>query len=240
MFRIGLNVDVHRKKVYGVAKVHEDGSVYFTAPAEENILFQALDEDFMQLQHMATFINLMPGEKRSCIGCHEPRSGAPSSAGAPPLALNYPAQTLAPQPGDTGPRMVDYAADVQPVFDKHCVGCHAGESAKGHLDLTGMPTEPWNNSYEKLVGSGLVSFRDCRCGRAGVRAVPPLTHGSHRSKLVDQIRKDPCKANLTREEFIKIVTWIDANVPYYGTYRGKRNLQDKDHPDFRALPLAGK
>ena len=38
----------------------------------------------------------------------------------------------------------------------------------------------------------------------------------------------------------KIYTWIDANVPYYGTYRGKRNLQDKDHPDFRALPLAGK
>ena len=70
--------------------------------------------------------------------------------------------------------------------------------------------------------------------------MPPLTHGSHRSKLVDQIHRAPCNANLTREEFIKIVTWIDANVPYYGTYRGKRNLQDKDHPEFRALPLAGK
>ena len=32
----------------------------------------------------------------------------------------------------------------------------------------------------------------------------------------------------------------DVAVPYYGTYRGKRNLQDKDHPDFRALPLVGK
>ena len=41
-------------------------------------------------------------------------------------------------------------------------------------------------------------------------AGPPLTHGSHRSKLVDQIRKDPCRANLTREEFIKTVTLIDA------------------------------
>ncbi len=69
--------------------------------------------------------------------------------------------------------------------------------------------KPWNKSYEKLAGSGLVSFRDCRYGRAGVRAVPPLTHGSHRSKLVDQIRKDPCKGDLTLEEFVKIVTWID-------------------------------
>jgi len=38
----------------------------------------------------------------------------------------------------------------------------------------------------------------------------------------------------------RIVTWIDANAPYYGTYRGKRNLYDKDDPNFRALPLVGK
>jgi len=240
MFRIGLNADVHRKKVFGVAKVHEDGSAYFTAPAGENILFQALDENFMVLQHMATFINLMPGEKRSCIGCHEHRRMAPGMARGRPMAMGHAAQALAPQPGDTGPRMVHYAADVQPVFDKHCIGCHAGESAEGRLDLTGMPTRQWNNSYENLIGSGLVNFRDGRCGRAGVRAVPPLTHGSHRSKLSAQIRQPPCKANLTREEFIKIVTWIDANVPYYGTYRGKRGLQDKDDPDFRLPPLAGK
>ncbi len=70
--------------------------------------------------------------------------------------------------------------------------------------------------------------------------MPPLTHGSHPSKLSHQIRKAPCKSNLIREEFIKIVTWIDANVPYYGTYRGKRDLKDKDAPDFRPLPLVGK
>jgi len=52
--------------------------------------------------------------------------------------------------------------------------------------------------------------------------------------------ENPCKANLTREEFTRIVTWIDANVPYYGTYRGKRDLQDKDAPNFRLPPLAGK
>ena len=60
------------------------------------------------------------------------------------------------------------------------------------------------------------------------------------SKLTDQIRQDPCKANLTREEFIKIATWIDANVPYYSTYRSRRNPSDKDHPNFRLLPLVGK
>ncbi len=46
------------------------------------------------------------------------------------------------------------------------------------------------------------------------------------------------KADVSREEFIRIVTWIDANAPYYGTYQGKRDLKDKDDPEFRAQPLA--
>ena len=237
---VGMDADCHRKRIYGIAKVHEDGSAYFTVPAEENIFFQALDENFMALQQMPTFINLMPGEQRSCIGCHELRRKTPSLTGGRPLALSRPPQTLSPQPGDTGPRVVHYAVDVQPILDKHCVGCHSGMSAKAGLDLTGVPTRDYSRSYENLLKRGLISFADCRYGRSHFRSVPPLTHGSHRSKLVEQIRKDPCQADLTREEFIKIVTWIDANVPYYGTYRGKRSLQDKDHPDFRALPLAGK
>ncbi len=237
MYRIGLNVDVHRKKVYGVVKVHEDGSVYFKAPANENILFQALDEDFMVLQHMATFINLNPGERRSCIGCHEHRRKAPGMSRGRPIAMEHPPQTLVPQPGDTGPRTVHYDSDVQAVLDKRCVGCHSGEKPKAHLDLAGVPTKQWSRSYENLIGRGLIDYRDGRYGRAGFEAVPPLTHGSHLSKLTARIRKGPCKADLTREEFIRIVTWIDANAPFYGTYRGKRDLQYKDAPDFRLPPL---
>ncbi|KPK48346.1 MAG: hypothetical protein AMK72_07200, partial [Planctomycetes bacterium SM23_25] len=238
VFRIGLAGNVHRKKVYGIAKVHEDGSACFTVPAEENLFFQALDENFMALQHMPTFINLRPGENRSCIGCHESRSKAPHYKLA--TAMRHPAQALSDQPGDQGPRMVHYEADVQPALDKHCVGCHSGGEPKGRLDLTGEPTTTWNRSYENLFGKGLVSYRDCRYGRSGFRPEPPLSFGSHLSELVDRIRRDPCKAELTRAEFVRIVTWIDANTPYYGTYRGKRDLQDKDHPDFRLPPVAAK
>ncbi|MCX6868034.1 MAG: hypothetical protein NTV46_17825 [Verrucomicrobia bacterium] len=235
-----LGTDPHRKKIYGVVKVHQDGSAYFNVPPNENLFFQALDENFMALQQMSTFVNLMPGEQRSCIGCHEPRKNAPGMTSVRSLALDQPVQTMTPQPGDTGPRMVDFAADVQPALDKHCVACHGGEEPKGRLDLAGVPTEKYSRSYDNLIGKGLISYRDCAYGQAHVMAVPPLTHGSHRSKLTAQMLQDPCKADLTREEFIKIVTWIDSNVPYFGTYRGKRSLQDKDHPDFRALPLAGK
>jgi hypothetical protein len=233
-----LGTDPHRKKIYGIARVHEDGSAYFTAPSDQNLLFQALDKDFMALQQMSTFINLMPGEHRSCVGCHEPRKKSPSLATARPTAMRRPAQRLTYQPGDTGPRMVDFVADVQRTIDKHCIKCHSGKNPKGRLDLTGVPAGKFSRSYDNLTGNGLISYRACNSGSAHIEAVPPLTHGSIPSKLIEQIRKAPCKANLTRNEFIRIATWIDANVPYYGTYRGKRNLQDKDHPDFRLLPLA--
>jgi hypothetical protein len=238
MREVGMNVDVHRKQVYGVVKVPEDGSVLFEVPAEQNILFHALDENYMTLQNMPTFINLMPGERRSCIGCHELRKKAPK-LGVRPTAITRQPQTITPQPGDTGPRIVHYASDIQPILDKHCVGCHGAKNPKGRLDLTGVPTARYNRSYENIIGKGLVSYADCRYGRANFRATPPLTLGSHRSSLVGRILKDPCKAKLSQGEFIKIITWIDANVPYYGTYRGKRELKDKDSPDFRLPPLAG-
>jgi len=238
---VSLGGDVAIKKVHGIATVHEDGSAFFTVPANENLFFQALDENFMELHRMRTFLNLMPGENRSCIGCHEVRREAPNLKRANPMALDHPVEALYPQPGDTGPRMVHYARDVQPILDKHCVGCHGGKEPKGDLVLTGELTGLWNRSYENLTKKNLVSYlHTCGYGSSHVPAEPPLTFGSHRSKLVERIRKDPCKANLTREEFIRIVTWIDANAPYYGTHEGKKNLKWKDEPDFRPLPLAGK
>jgi hypothetical protein len=239
MFHLG--VSVHRKKVYGVAKVHEDGSAYFRAPAGENIFFQALDEDYMQLQHMATFINMRPGEKRSCIGCHELRRKAPRMARALPQAMEHPAQALAPQPGETGPRMVHYAVDVQPVLDKHCIRCHSGDEPKGRLDLVDRPTNMFSRTFDTLVGKRLISYRNVAFGRSQYRPQLPLSYGSHLSKLVERIRTgDPCRAKVSREEFVRIVTWIDANAPYYGTYRGKRDLKYKDDPDFRLPPLVMK
>jgi len=238
IFRIGWAQAVHRKKIYGVAKVHEDGSASFTVPAEQNLLFQALDENYMQLQHMPTFINVRPGEKRSCIGCHEHRRQAPTATGARPLALAHPVQDLTPQPGDSGPRTVHYATDVQTTFDKRCISCHGGEKLEAGLDLTGKPTKDWCRSYESIFNKGLVAVRSSGYGRSQYVPQPPLHYGSHLSKLTARLKQDPCKGDLTKEEFIRIVTWMDANSPFYGTYQGTRDIKHKDEPDFRPAPTA--
>jgi len=236
---VGHKSDVHLKKIHGIATVRADGSACFTVPANKNLFFQALDEDYMELQRMRTSVNLMPGEKRSCIGCHELRRKAPKLS-VRPQAVAHRSEALYPQPGDTGPRMVHYAQDVQPILDKHCIGCHGDKAPKGNLDLTGELTKLWNRSYENLSNKRLINHLNGGYGASNVRNTPPLAFGSHRSKLVERIRKDPCKAKLTRNEYIRIVTWIDANAPYYGTHSGKKNLKWKDDADFRPLPLAGK
>ncbi len=222
------------KKVWGIVPVEEDGSAYFTVPAEKNLYFQALDENFMELQRMRTLVNLMPGERRSCIGCHEPRNHAPVARRV--TALGRPARAPVPQPGETGPRMVHYPVDVQPILDKHCVKCHSGAKPKGKLDLTGEMTKLFSRSYENLINRKLINNIDVNPRDAYIPAEPPLTFGSHKSKIVHQILKGHSKVKLTREEFARLVTWIDANAPFYGVYEGKKNLKWKDDPEFRPDP----
>ena len=41
---------------------------------------------------------------------------------------------------------------------------------------------------------------------------------------------------LSQAELVRLITWADANGPYYGSYFGRRNLIHKDHPNFRPVP----
>jgi hypothetical protein len=233
----------------GVVPVEEDGSAYFRVPAERNLFLQALDDQFMEVQKMRTFLNFRRGETRSCIGCHEHRIQAPESRTV--RALRRPPAELAPQPGEVAPRPIHYASDVQPVLDEHCVRCHGGDTVEGDLDLSGALTTHFNRSYENLIKGGFVNFIQEWTGprlkdppeyftvggsMAHAEAVPPYTYGSHRSELISLIREGHEDVELPREDFIKLVTWVDANAPYYGSYFGHRNILYRKHPAFRPVP----
>ena len=88
--------------LHGIVPVEADGSAYFQVPAGRNIFFQALDENYMEVQRMRTFVNFLPGEARSCIGCHEHRTQAPAPRVA--TAFSRPPAELSAQPGDVAPR----------------------------------------------------------------------------------------------------------------------------------------
>ncbi len=142
------------KVQHGVVPVESDGSAHFVVPAKANIFFQALDEDYMSVQTERTYVNYMPGETRSCIGCHETPNHAASNKRVKHVvqALRREPSVPGPQPGETsGQRPLDYYTDVQPVLDKHCVACHSGDEPKGGMNLSGELTALFNVSYEKLL-----------------------------------------------------------------------------------------
>jgi len=235
---VTMNAHIWIAVLQGIVPVEEDGSACFEVPAGRNLFFQALDKDFMEVQRMRTFVSFEPGEKRSCIGCHEHRTQAPVSRVA--TAFGRPPAKLAAQPGETAPRPLHYPTDVQPIFDRHCVSCHNGRDPKTPLDLRGDLTTFFNRSYENIFQAGLVDtireWAGATYSMENAEAVPPYSHGSHRSKLVDALKKGHYDAELSREEWIKLVTWIDCGAPYYGSYYGRRNLAYRGQPDFRPVP----
>jgi len=234
---VSKNAHLGLKVLHGIVPVEEDGSAHFTVPADKNIFFQALDENFMAVQTMRTFVDLRPGEKRSCIGCHELRSIAPASKFN--TALEKPPVTPGPQPGEVAPRPIYYPTDVQPILDKHCVRCHSGAEPRAKLDLTGTMTTLFSRSYENLLDRRLLKVIGENHPKTGnVQKMHAYTLNSPVSKLIKQVQRG-CTGNdvkLTQAEFVRLVTWVDSNAQYYGSYYGRRNIKYKGHPDFRPVP----
>jgi hypothetical protein len=227
------------KVLHGVVPVHEDGSAHFYVPADRNIYFEALDENYMELQRERTYVNYRPGETRSCVGCHEVPQDVPPATLKTSLALNRSAVMPQPQPGDeSASRVLHYPKDVQPVLDRHCVRCHGADDPADGLDLTGELTTQFSRSYESIMRRRLVKTFDEGSDWGGTAYAPPRTVGSHASRLIAQVR-DGCPGNdreLPREDFVKLATWVDANAVYYGSYWGRIHIAHRNHPNFRPTP----
>jgi len=124
------------KNVVGTVPVEPDGSAHFEVPANRPIYLQALDEDYNEIQRMRSYIHLQPGEKLTCLGCHESRhTTPPSGATEPLLAARREPSTIQPPAFGAGP--FDYQRLVQPIWDRRCGSCHAGQEPAGGIDLSG-------------------------------------------------------------------------------------------------------
>jgi len=223
--------DFNNKRILGTVPVEADGSVQFEVPADTWLYFQILDENGMMIQSMRSGTIVRPGEVNGCFGCHEDRLSVIAPLPYTPTAMRKPVQKLAPWYGE--PRLFSYVDEVQPVFDKYCVTCHDYDSAHGADKkkpiLAGDLTLIFNKSYSELWSKGLINA----VGAGPVQKLEPYTWGSHKSRIVEVIRKghpnpeiDSQRKSLglfldaksDPESFDRIVTWIDINAPYYPTY----------------------
>ena len=216
-------------------------------PSTGPIYFIALDKEGRAIQRMRSFTHLMPGEKQTCIGCHESRLSTPvQSAGKPtdmtPVTPVLPAWADAQKRDPVRARFApgfDYVDVIQPVWDKYCIKCHSssaesltlGGKQKNHLDLSGDYTDYFNVSYDCLAsenqdcnGSPYISWIPTYNGQENnILQTAPRRWGSYNSKLAQIVRSGHPDAQSVKrfemndEDKRKVYAWIDLNVPYYAS-----------------------
>ena len=209
------------KSTIGVAPVNKDGSITFRAPAGLPLQLQALDENYMAVMTMRSFVYLHDGETQSCIGCHEPRDATPP----PPRIAKL--VELAPPPGPKYYGAFSFARTTQPVLDRYCIKCHglSGEAPKG-INLLGTPTGRANMAHDSLVKDRSLVKVAYRNGETVTSK--PKDYFAHAGRLAAHIlsgHKDKDgkpRVKLDADSFHRLVNWLDLNAQYYGDYSYNR------------------
>jgi Hydrazine synthase alpha subunit middle domain len=81
--------DFEPQQILGYAPVEPDGSFKLLVPADTPIALSIIDAKGRALQTHLNWIQVRPGERRTCDGCHSPRRGA--SINAPAITDTLPA-----------------------------------------------------------------------------------------------------------------------------------------------------
>jgi hypothetical protein len=200
------------KRILGTVPVEPDGSAYVAVPANRYIYFQALDANKRMVQSMRSGTIVQAGETQGCVGCHDSREDGAMARGDTLALRRGPSQL----DGWFGPpREFSFLTEVQPVFDRHCVGCHDFGTEGGaklllardrELVFNVAYTELWSKGYLRCVGGGPAEIQ------------PAKSWGSHASKLPAYLRPSHHEVALSPEEIERVETWIDLNAPYYPHY----------------------
>jgi hypothetical protein len=192
----------------GVVPVEEDGSAYFEAPVERQLIFQVLDENYMAVQSMRSAAFVHPGEHLTCVGCHENPGKAPK-APAIPMALKRAPSKLAPEIGPVEP--VFYYRTVKPIFEKTCVACHKS-SAHGPADMSYAKLEPYVFYF-----AGGMSRTTMKPIHGGSRSIPGRV-GARASKMGQALMGQAHKGKVSKEDLHKIILWLDCNSLQLGAF----------------------
>lgn len=151
------NTNFEKQRVVGYAPIQDDGSFSIELPANKAVHLQTLDEQGLMLVNQLSWIQLMPGEKRLCTGCHDSHDRdkiindlqVTSSAEVMNTSTNSlykagfnNAYLVAAHPAarqDTIDFFDRYKTSktntVQAVLDANCVSCHNLTSPGGGLVL---------------------------------------------------------------------------------------------------------
>lgn len=268
-------------RVIGIVPVEADGSAHFKVPANQTVYFHALDENFLELRRMRSNVTFMAGETRSCIGCHESKTVAPTTgyAGVPSALRREPSTPVPPAWGDR--QIPDFERHIQPIFDGHCVRCHGQDDPVGGLEFTARRMDGYLQSYRTLFGLDVNEPTPFTRGywaiwhpdrprlsddahneaksflrdllrkppddqllrladyMGGPEVTEPLEFGSGASKLTLTLLHDELhrqEVTMSLNEWLSLVTWVDLNAQYWGTFVEKDRYYASRQADGAVVP----
>lgn len=212
--RVGLAAQSLARGVLGTVPVEDDGSVYFEMPAGVPVYFQLLDENGVMIQNMRSDTYVHAGEKLTCIGCHESKGTAPSSATA--KAMQRAPSRLKPEAAGSYP--LSFPRLVQPVLDAKCIGCHDKEKKAPSLHGDRFVKGGWSEAFATLSRYAWGRSGGNGTARSQRQYSLPGQDGARASKLYAMLVKGHHDVKLTPDEMRRITLWIDCNSNFYGAY----------------------
>ena len=219
--RLGYANAESARMLLGTVPVEADGSAYFRAPALKPLAFQAVDAEGRAVQGMRSAAYLQPGERRSCLCCHE-STGQARRAGMGQVAAARRAPS-AITPGPDGSMPWSYARLIQPILDRQCASCHDTEAKPR---LAGRWAESFTESYAALQpyarwyewGKNSISVIVSRPGEmpSDLSPLPAILRDANHAAV-----------KLSDDEWRNIYLWLDANGAFYGAYSQPEQLAQR-------------
>jgi formylglycine-generating enzyme required for sulfatase activity len=184
---------------------------------------------------MRSWTVAMPGERLSCVGCHE--SPNMLSSTKPASAMFRQPTGLKPFHGPT--RGFSFTREVQPVLDRYCVGCHDGTK---DLTADGRDRGGRYTLNDRVIGTGRDTgrkFSECgipdlsnpknahamlhpyvrRNGPEGdYHLLTPLEFHAGTSELFQMLEKGHHNVRLDPASRDRLTAWADLNAPFHGSW----------------------
>ncbi|MCP4456223.1 MAG: hypothetical protein GY809_32600, partial [Planctomycetes bacterium] len=226
--RIGYGCDKGARAVLGTVPVEKDGSAYFMLPTKRMYYFQALNEDGLAVLSMRSDIYVLPGQRLTCQGCHEPRHRTTAPRNSQPMAFQREPSVATPDVEGSNP--FSFPLLVQDVLERNCVTCHDKNQDKLAPDLKkgNFRENPWHwyASYMNLRPFAFFygeapSYKNLPSDQYNEWTAPRTIaqhFGALESKLYRHLKAGHHDLQLSREDMHRITLWLDCNSDFFGAY----------------------
>jgi hypothetical protein len=193
----------------GTVPLESDGSAYFEAPAGKQLIFQVLDQNGMAIQSMRSTAFVHPGERLTCLGCHEAKNGSYAVKAEQPLAFRRKPSRLEPECGPVEP--VNFYRLVAQVFKSRCLACHVKEGR----GLQKMDYADLREAAFYFAGGfgGATLQKD----HGGSRSIAGR-FGAAASRIGKALLTETHQKAVPEEERRRVILWLDANSLRYSSY----------------------